>query len=381
MGVNSPFSIALAGLAALAVAIGVGRFAFTPLLPMMQEDAGLTVTAGGWLASANYAGYLAGALAAMAIPVRAATAIRGGLIAIGFATLAMGFETRFFEWTLLRAVAGIASAFVLIHVSAWSLERLTLPGRPWLTGVVFAGVGAGIACVGVLSVVLMSAALTSRAAWIVFGVLSLVACLATWRVFEAGAAAAQHTAQRGEGSKGPRESAALVFSYAALGFGYIIPATFLPAMARELVRDPAVFGWSWPVFGAAAAASTIVAALLPPGVSNRHLLIASLAAMAVGVALPVVLPGIAGILLAALFVGGTFMVATMAGLKEARAAAGARPARLMAAMTAAFATGQIAGPIMVSFLVGAGGEIATCLLAACALLVAGACVLIRRKSA
>jgi MFS family permease len=381
LGVNSPFRIAFAGLAALAVAIGVGRFAFTPLLPMMQEDAGLTVTAGGWLASANYAGYLAGALAATAIPVRAATAIRSGLVAIGFATLAMGFETRFFEWTLLRAVAGIASAFVLIHVSAWSLERLTLPGRPWLTGVVFAGVGAGIACVGVLSIALMRATLTSRTAWIVFGVLSLGACLATWRVFEAGAAVPRHAVQPGEGSTGPRESAALVFSYAALGFGYIIPATFLPAMARELVRDPVVFGWSWPVFGAAAAASTIVAALLPPGVSNRHLLIASLATMAVGVALPVILPGIAGILLAALFVGGTFMVATMAGLKEARAAAGARPARLMAAMTAAFATGQIAGPLMVSFLVGGGGEIATCLLAACALLFAGACVLIRRKSA
>src|SRR3546814_16415570 len=57
-------SLAFSGLVALAVAMGIGRFAFTPLLPMMQNDAGLALTQGGWLASANYLGYLIGALAA-----------------------------------------------------------------------------------------------------------------------------------------------------------------------------------------------------------------------------------------------------------------------------------------------------------------------------
>jgi MFS family permease len=376
---NSPFNVAVAGLAALAVAIGVGRFAFTPLLPMMQEDAGLSVAGGGWLASANYAGYLLGALSAMALPMRAASAIRAGLAAIGFATLAMGFSDSFLHWMVLRAIAGIASAFVLIHVSAWSLERLADPGRPWLTGVVFAGVGTGIACVGLLCVALMHAAVLSSSAWIVFGVLSLIVCAATWRVFGTGAVAFSGTAawKSGGATRSSGAGAALVFAYGALGFGYIIPATFLPAMARELVHDPAVFGWSWPVFGAAAAASTILAAVLPPAVGNRRLLIASLAIMAPGVALPVLLPGLAGILLAALLVGGTFMVATMAGLKEARAVAGTDAARLMAAMTAAFASGQIAGPVAVSYLAGSGGEVATALLAACGLLVLGACVLAR----
>src|SRR2546430_13524654 len=62
--------VALAGLAALAVAMGIGRFAFTPLLPMMQDDAGISLAQGGYLASANYLGYLAGALLAMR-PARA----------------------------------------------------------------------------------------------------------------------------------------------------------------------------------------------------------------------------------------------------------------------------------------------------------------------
>src|SRR5467141_1341683 len=102
-------SVALAGLAALAVAMGIGRFAFTPILPMMQIDAGLSVAAGGWLASANYVGSLLGALAAMALRVAAPTAIRGGLVTIGLATLAMGFAQHLAAWIVLRVCAGMAT--------------------------------------------------------------------------------------------------------------------------------------------------------------------------------------------------------------------------------------------------------------------------------
>ena len=82
-------NVAFAGLAALVVAMGIGRFAFTPLLPMMQADSGLTLAQGGYLAAANYIGYLVGALWAMR-PVQAAVAIRASLVAIAVTTLAMG---------------------------------------------------------------------------------------------------------------------------------------------------------------------------------------------------------------------------------------------------------------------------------------------------
>ena len=80
---------AVAGLVALAVAMGVGRFAFTPLLPLMQDDAGLSLADGGYLAAANYLGYLAGALWA-ARPARSARAVHASLLAIALATAAMG---------------------------------------------------------------------------------------------------------------------------------------------------------------------------------------------------------------------------------------------------------------------------------------------------
>src|SRR5258706_2434445 len=140
-------NIALAGLAALAIAMGVGRFAFTPLLPMMQQDAGLSLAQGGYLASANYVGYLAGALWAMR-PARSDVAIRASLLTIGVSTLAMGVTHGMAAWILWRMVAGMASAWALVHVSSWCLEQLSASGKPGLGGVVFSGVGWGMALAG-----------------------------------------------------------------------------------------------------------------------------------------------------------------------------------------------------------------------------------------
>ena len=169
-----------------------------------------------------------------------------------------------------------------------------------------------------------------------------------------------------------RESLRLVVCYGAFGFGYIIPATFLPAMAKQVIRDPAVFGWSWPLFGAAAVASTLASALLRGFMTNRRLWITSHLLMASGVALPVFWSGIVPIMLAALFVGGTFTVITMVGMQEARSVGGPRATGLMAAATSVFALGQIVGPVTVSLAVSAGGGVSAALAIACVALVVSA---------
>jgi hypothetical protein len=116
-------------------------------------------------------------------------------------------------------------------------------------------------------------------------------------------------------------------------------------MARHAIPDPLVFGWAWPLFGATAAASTLAVALLPRMISDRHLWMMGAAAMALGVASPLLLPGLGGILAAAFLVGGTFMLITMVGMREARRIADANAPRLMATMTSAFALGQVVGPL------------------------------------
>ena len=131
-------------------------------------------------------------------------------------------------------------------------------------------------------------------------------------------------------------------------FRYILPATFLPAMARELVADPAVFGWTWPIFGAAAAVSTWACGAQLHQTSPRTLWAVRQLVMAVGVLLPAVAPSsLAALGVSTTCIGGTFMVVTMSGLQEARRVAGVDGPRLMAAMTAAFGTGQLIGPLLV----------------------------------
>ena len=365
--------VAAAGLAALAVAMGIGRFAFTPILPMMQEDAGVSISAGAWLAAANYLGYFIGALSVIVVPIRAAPAIRGALVTIALTTLGMGVQDHFAIWIVLRTLAGIASAWVLVCTSAWCLERLVPLRRPALESTVFAGVGTGIALAGVTCLALMRLHATSSRAWIVLGIASLFVTVTIWPVFGAGGGA--NVPDRRDVEAKPAwngEWLRLTLCYGAYGFGYIIPATFLPVMARQAIADPAVFGLSWPIFGVAAITSTMLVSRVRRRVTNRAIWIACHLLMALGIALPVVRPGITATILAAIGVGGTFLVVTMVGMQEARDVAGPRATALMAAMTSAFALGQIVGPMLASALHGPDGNFSAALLVACGALLVSA---------
>lgn len=354
--------------------MGIGRFAFTPVLPMMLAERALTLGESGWLASANYAGYLAGALSAIRLRLPASTAIRAGLLLMALSTLAMGLAGDLAAWLVLRAVAGVASAWVLVFVSASILEWLARAGRAELGGTVYAGVGLGIVAAGLACLALMAAGASSGAAWLVLGGSSLALTVLLWTGFDAPSSSVP-----GETALGPRlpraELARLVLSYGAFGFGYIVPATFLPVMAREAIESPALFGWAWPVFGAAAAASTLAAARLARTLGYRGLWIAASLVMAFGVVAPLSIPGLAGILAAALCVGSTFVVITLAGVQEARRLAGERARGLIAGMTSAFALGQIVGPVAASSLVAWQGSFAPALVGAAALLAGSAAAL------
>ena len=368
--VMSPAAVAAAGLAALAAGMGIGRFAFTPILPLMQAEGTLTLAGGGWLAAANYAGYLVGALTAPRL--HATTAVRAGLAGTALLTLAMGFDAHFASWIALRAAAGVASAWVLIHVSGWTLERLMPLSRPALSGAVYAGVGAGAALAGAVCLAALHLHLSADEAWIALGLIALAVAALLWPTF----AGKARSAARPSPFKWDRTSFLLVACYSVFGFGYIIPATFIPAFARESLGDPALYGWAWPVFGAAAAVSTVAVTPLVRRLGDRGVWIAGHLVMAAGVAAPLMLSGMAGIVVCALCVGATFVVITMAGLQEGRRLRGAN---VLAAMTAGFAAGQIAGPAFVSLLVHAGGRTEQASVVACVLLIAAAAALFVRR--
>jgi hypothetical protein len=230
-------------------------------------------------------------------------------------------------------------------VSSWALPALAARQRGHWSGWVFAGVGTGIAFAGVLAWIAGFAQQPPTHAWLALGaVAAAVAAFAAATLRGAAARAEDGVPVVATGFT--RRDWRLVLCYGAFGYGYIIPATFLPAFVRALVDDPRAFGLVWPVFGIAAAASTVLAARASRLPAHR-VWAASHAVMALGVLAHALHPSLASALLSAVCVGSTLVVVTMVGIQHARVVAGARAPRLIAAMTAAFAFGQLAGPLTI----------------------------------
>ncbi|MBV6271840.1 YbfB/YjiJ family MFS transporter [Alcaligenaceae bacterium CGII-47] len=404
---SSGLALPLAGLLALAVAMGIGRFAFTPILPMMQADLGLSLADGGWLASANYLGYLLGALLATRIPWPPESMLRRGLWMVVIMTALMGLTGNWIAWLLWRMLAGIASAWVMIGTATLCIARLNAAGQSGRSGIVFAGVGCGVAFAGVVCMALALMHASSDQAWLLLACAALLGLIGAgdlWRhpaaqttpIATGSSMAAQapvealnaptqtlHNSIRHKDPVCGRLHWGLIWCYGIYGFGYILPATFLPAQARILVPDPLLFSLAWPIFGLAAAVSTILASRLLDRLNRRQIWALSHLVMATGVLMPVLFSNLAAIIVAAVCVGSTFMTITMVGLQEAQAEVGPLRAKVqIAAMTASFALGQFIGPLFFSFMhVWFNISLDAVLLIATASLILGAIPIMRDQSA
>ena len=375
---HSTFRIVAIGMASLAIAMGIGRFAFTPLLPMMQADGLIDISGGGVLASIHFIGYLAGAALAAHIPVPPKTVLRLSLALIGLSTLATGLTGNFVLWAVFRFLCGLCSALTLVLVGNFYVKHLAAIGRPQGQGWIFSGVGAGIALAGLGTLALMAVGIGSAQGWVIFGVVSLMAAAAIGlRIGE------EVESGRSERSKTAARTTPVdwraVIAYGTAGMGYIIPATYLPVMAREIVSSPFLFGLAWPVFGMAAFFSTLIAARLQARLSNRKIWVAGQLVMAAGLLLPVLFPSLVTIIIAGICVGGTFMIITMMGMKEAHRIAHADDVmRHIGVLTAAFAGGQIVGPVLAAELHDLAGSFSPSLVLTSIALVATAATLVLR---
>lgn len=344
--------IVIVGLSSLAIAMGIGRFAYTPLLPLMQNDGLLNISDGGLLASIHFLGYWIGAVYAAKLPFAPKSTLRFSLITISLCTLGMGLTDNFVVWSIFRLLAGICSAFTLVLVSNFYIKHLTEIDHAERHGWVFSGVGLGIVVVGLGTLALMIAQIGSLISWQIFGLLSLVAAIVVSINIGTEISDTRPVANNRKSDRTPLIWS-IIIPYGALGIGYVIPATYLPIMARDIIPSPLVFGWAWPIFGATAFLSTLLASRLQRTFSIRQIWITSQITMAFGLLLPALYPHIATIIIAGISVGGTFMIITMMGMKEAHRIAPSHDImRHLSAMTAAFACGQMIGPIFASWIYG-----------------------------
>jgi predicted MFS family arabinose efflux permease len=344
---RSPFSIALGGLIAMAVGIGIGRFVYTPILPPMLAELGMTKATAGLIASANFAGYLVGALAASWGPFPGSRRgwLLGALLASAVTTGAMGFCSWVSGFLLLRFIGGIASALVLILASALVLDRLTAAKRPALGALHFGGVGIGIAISAALVAGLLGHGLGWASMWRASGALSLVGAAAVAFLLPS-RTPPSNAAVLSEAAPGDPRLRRITVAYGLFGFGYVITATFLVAIVRATPAIAALEPVIWIVVGLAAAPSVAFWSFLGRQIGIPNAFAIAAVAEAMGVLASVVWPSAIGICLAAVLVGGTFMGLTALGLMRGRELAEGDPRRVMAAMTGAFGVGQIVGPLV-----------------------------------
>jgi MFS family permease len=211
----------------------------------------------------------------------------------------------------------------------------------------------GIAAVGVFCVVTARFDVPAAKMWVDLALLAGILVLFPWIVsaqLPSAVSNAGDATQQSTSGNPPSNTIGLVICYGLFGFGYILPATYLPAQARQLVDDPNVFGWAWPIFGLAAALSTVFVSFGLKRANRLRVWPTSHFIMAIGVLLPAVWHAIASISIVAILVGGTFMVVTMTAMQEARARAEASATIVLAQMTAGFALGQLLGPVIIGIL-------------------------------
>jgi predicted MFS family arabinose efflux permease len=346
IGETWAISAAIGGLLAIAAAIGIGRFVYTPILPPMIEALGLTKAQAGLIASANFLGYLIGALlAAMpALPGSRRLWLLCALMVSSLTTAAMGLSGTIPTFLVLRFVGGAASAFVLIIASTVVLERLANVGRSGLSALHFAGVGSGIAASAALVAAMLLLGHDWRSLWLASGAVSLGALLAVAILLPDSAAIPAALPARGGGVALDTGLNRLIVAYGLFGFGYIITATFLVTIVRitPVIRglEPVI----WIVFGLAAAPSVALWAWIARPLNIPRTLALACVIEATGVLVSVAWQTASGIFVAAILVGGTFMGITALGLIQARALATGDPRRALAMMTGAFGLGQIIGP-------------------------------------
>ncbi|MDB5913107.1 MAG: putative transporter, partial [Ramlibacter sp.] len=361
-------SIALAGMVALAVAMGIGRFAFTPLLPLMLAERSLSLSAASLLASANYLGYLLGALACTFQPwiasrlglstaVNGPAMVRAGLAATSLLTLAMALHIPG-AWTALRFVAGVASAVVFVFTSSWCLEHLARRGLTQMSALIYVGPGAGIVASGLAATGLVLWQAKAAVGWFTFGLLAALLTALVWRVFDPAHAlpAAAADSAGAPTAAGPRQAGALqmallTVAYGMAGIGYIITATFLPVIARQALPGSHWLDLFWPLFGAGVMTGAVVASRLRLGADLRLRLAGCYAIQAVGVAASLVSPTLAGFAIGSFLLGLPFTAITFFAMQETRRVRPLQVTSFVGLLTATYGLGQIAGPPLAAWLV------------------------------
>lgn len=329
----------------LVVAMGIGRFSFTPILPFMRDTEGLSVEKGGWLASANYVGYFIGAFWAGFIAKKQKKILIINAWLCVLSMLGMGIVDHFFTWLLLRLVNGITGGFIFVLTSSTLLDYLARHTLTKWSGYVFSGIGIGIALSGIL-VPYLQKYFEWQGAFVGLSILSTVFILTThflWRKLEG----VTHDKLKVKKEKlWTGFMPWIAIAYGLEGVGYIITGTFLVDMIHEIPSLQHYSSFSWVIVGLGAIPAAPIWGILMAKYKPIIILTSAYILQVIGIILPVVSPSIFGVMGSALLFGATFVGIVVLTTSFCRELFPDKSAIVVSALTTYYAIGQIIGPLI-----------------------------------
>ena len=382
----APWKVATAGIASLILTVGFSRFAYTPMLPVMQQQTWLTDVAGGWLAAINYAGYMSGALSATVLHrlQHKFYLYRIGLLMALITTAGMGLTEDPLAWAILRFIGGVSSTAGMLLASGLIMNWLIRNNRRPELGVHFSGMGLGIVASGAMAGALGSS-LTWSGQWLAFGLAGFVFFLLAWAWMPApadaqptDALAARRTIQGAAHPEGGnRWLAWTALAYLCAGFGYVVSATFIVAIIEALPHMSGRGASAWVVVGLAAAPATWVWDRVSRCIGGNRALQIAYSLQILSILLPLLDGAPLPTMAAAALYGMTFMGIVSMTLSRIGRRYPDNPARAMARLTLGYGLAQVAAPALTGYLVAARGDYRDALLVAAAVMALGVACLRR----
>jgi len=338
-----------AGLFSLILMLGVARFAYTPLLPIMQAQTGMSDAVGGWLATFNYIGYMCGALVAASVSslVVKDYCYRAGIIVALVTTVGMAITDNVWVWSIMRFFAGLSSAAGLLIGSGLIMNWLIRNQYRSELGLHFGGVGLGIAFCAI-AVHFMDPYFDWREQWWLLAAVGVLLAIPAWCWLPRPDPAPVDTGagHMRDSPPGARFMRLMLAAYFCAGYGYVISATFIVTIVE---REPGLAGkgdLAFLVVGIAAAPASILWDLAARRWGDLKTLIAAYAIQVVGIILPVLSHTLEAALISAVLYGFTFVGIVSLVLTLAGRFYPSKPAKLMGKMTLAYGVAQIIAPAL-----------------------------------
>lgn len=377
---RAALKVLVGGILGMVVAMGIGRFVFTPILPLMQRDLGMTNSMAGWLAGLNYLGYLCGAVLCSVKPgLLRLRVVAGGSLFVSIATtFFMGAVLSPEWWGLMRFAGGFASAVLFIVITAEVGETLSRRGYGHWLGTLYGGVGLGIAISGLIVPPLDKIG-GWDGAWYGMGLLAAILAAAGVLLGRRRELIDPMTIDQTRNRDSLASVRLLAVGYFFEGLGYIVTATFLVAIIASTPGLEDFAPYSWVAVGLAAVPTTILWPYIGRRIGSRKALLAAYTLQAAGILVSVGAESIVAVLFAAVSFGGTFLGIVALVLSEGNRRMPGDGRRAAAVLTASFGVGQMLGPVFAGILADLRAGFAIPLLAATAcVVIAGLCVVIDR---